>query len=79
VLVQAVVLDLFNTLVLLNGDESAYKVCYRKLYDALVQNQIIVPFEEFMHVYFDERDKLLFEASKDLSEPHFNTARAQKR
>jgi HAD superfamily hydrolase (TIGR01509 family) len=73
VFVRAVVFDLFNTLVLLNSDESTYTVCLRKLHDVLIQNQINIPFEEFLPIYVIERDTLLSEASTDLREPHFNT------
>jgi HAD superfamily hydrolase (TIGR01549 family) len=72
VFVRAVIFDLFNTLVLIDNNEAAYSACFHTLHDSLVQNKIDVPFEKFIQVYFKERDKLLSEAKKDLSEPHFN-------
>jgi putative hydrolase of the HAD superfamily len=71
--VQGVLFDLFNTLVMLENDEAFYMPSLRKSYDYLVENEINVPFEEFVRVYFEVRDKLYEETSQTLEDPHFNT------
>ena len=70
--VQGVLFDLFNTLVMLENDEAFYMPSLRKSYDYLVKNEINVPFEEFVRVYFEVRDKLYEETSQTLEDPHFN-------
>jgi putative hydrolase of the HAD superfamily len=69
--VEAVLFDLFDTLVLLESDEAYYRPSLRKLYDFLVKHGINVSFEDFERVYFEVRDKFYFE-SRNLEEPHFN-------
>jgi len=70
--VEAVLFDLFNTLVLLESDEVFYMPCLRRLHAFLARNGINIPFEEFRRVYFEVRDKLYAETEKSLEEPHFN-------
>jgi HAD superfamily hydrolase (TIGR01509 family) len=70
--IQGVLFDLFNTLVLLENDDVFYMPSLRKSYDYLVKNEINVPFEEFVRVYFEVRDKLYEETSQTLEDPHFN-------
>ncbi len=71
--VQGVLFDLFNTLMMLESDDAFYVPSLRKSYDYLVKNEINVPFEEFVRVYFEVRDKLYQETSQTLEDPHFNT------
>jgi len=69
---EAVLFDLFNTLVMLENDDVFYMPSLKKSYDYLVKNEINVPFEEFVRVYFEVRDKLYEETSQTLEDPHFN-------
>ncbi|RLI15422.1 hypothetical protein DRO41_04265 [Candidatus Bathyarchaeota archaeon] len=68
--VEAVLFDLFNTLVLL--DEDFYTRCLRRLHEFLSKNGIKVPFEDFKRVYFEVRDRIYVETEENLEEPHFN-------
>ena len=70
--VDAVLFDLFNTLVLLESDEVFYTPCLRRLHEFLARNGIKIPFEEFRRVYFEVRNRLYAETEKSLEEPHFN-------
>jgi HAD superfamily hydrolase (TIGR01549 family) len=70
--VEAVLFDLFDTLVLLEPDEVYYEHCLRKLHGSLAKNGINVPFKDFIRAYFEVRDKYYSESRKTLEEPHFN-------
>jgi putative hydrolase of the HAD superfamily len=70
--VEAVLFDLFNTLVLLESDEIFYTLCLRKLHEFLARNGINIPFEEFRRAYFEVRNRLYVETERSLEEPHFN-------
>jgi len=70
--VEAVLFDLFNTLVLLESDEVFYTPCLKRLHVFLVRKRINIPFEDFRRVYFEVRDKLYAETETSLEEPHFN-------
>lgn len=70
--VEAVLFDLFNTLVLLESDEVFYTPCLKRLHAFLARNGINIPFEEFRRVYFEVRNRLYAETEKSLEEPHFN-------
>jgi HAD superfamily hydrolase (TIGR01509 family) len=70
--VEAVLFDLFNTLVLLESDDAFYMSSLKRLHNFLVQNEIDIPFEDFLRVYFDVRDGLYEETSESLEDPHFN-------
>jgi putative hydrolase of the HAD superfamily len=75
--VDAVLFDLFNTLILLEGDEAFYMPSLKKLHDFLVKNNISISFEDFTRTYFEVRDKLYLKTSKSLEDPHFNLRVAQ--
>jgi putative hydrolase of the HAD superfamily len=70
--VEAVLFDLFNTLVLLESDEVFYTPCLKRLHAFLVRKGISIPFEDFRRVYFEVRDRLYAGTEKSLEEPHFN-------
>jgi len=70
--VQAVLFDLFNTLVLLEDDDAFYVPSLKRLHNFLVRNGIDIPFEDFVRVYFEVRDRLYEETSESLEDPHFN-------
>jgi HAD superfamily hydrolase (TIGR01549 family) len=69
--VEAVLFDLFDTLILLESNEAYYRPSLTKLHEFLVKNGINVSFEDFQRVYFEVRDKFYSE-SRNLEEPHFN-------
>ena len=70
--VDAVLFDLFNTLVMLEGDEAFYMPSLKKLHDSLVKSNINISFENFTRTYFEVRDKLYQETGRSLEDPHFN-------
>jgi HAD superfamily hydrolase (TIGR01509 family) len=70
--VDAVLFDLFDTLLLLQSQESYYPPSLKKLYEFLVENGVNVRFEDFERVYFEVRDKFYSESRKSFEEPHFN-------
>jgi len=74
---DAVLFDLFDTLLLLGSQEVYYPPSLKKLYEFLVKNGVNVPFEDFSHVYFEVRDKFYSESRKSLEEPHFNVRVSQ--
>jgi len=76
-LVEAVLFDLFDTLLLLESQEAYYPPSLRKLHEFLVKNGVNVPFEDFSKVYFEVRDKFYSESRKSLEEPHFNVRVSQ--
>jgi HAD superfamily hydrolase (TIGR01549 family) len=69
--VEAVLFDLFDTLILLKSSEAYYSPSLKKLHGFLVKNGINVSFEDFERVYFEVRDEFYSE-SRNLEEPHFN-------
>ena len=75
--VEAVLFDLFDTLLLLESDEVFYPPSLRKLHEFLVKNGIEVLFEDLRRVYFEVREKLYSETQKSLEEPHFNVRVSQ--
>jgi len=70
--VKAVLFDLFDTLVIIEGGETFYEPSLRKLHEFLTKNGVTTSFNDFSHIYFEVRDKLYEESSKSLEEPHFN-------
>jgi len=70
--VKAVLFDLFDTLVIIEGGETFYEPSLRKLHEFLANNGITTSFNDFSRVYFEVRDKLYEESNKSLEEPHFN-------
>jgi putative hydrolase of the HAD superfamily len=70
--IEAVLFDLFDTLVLLQKEEAYYIPSLRKLHESLVENGINLSFDDFRRVYFEVRDKLYSETKENFEEPHFN-------
>ena len=70
--IEAVLFDLFDTLLLIGNDEVYYPSCLKSLYESISKDGVNVSFEEFSRVYFEVRDRLYSEAYKNLEEPHFN-------
>jgi HAD superfamily hydrolase (TIGR01509 family) len=75
--IDAVLFDLFNTLVLIEGGEAFYIPSLKKLHQFLARNGVKVSFDDFKRVYFEIRDKLYIETQKNLEEPHFNVRISQ--
>jgi HAD superfamily hydrolase (TIGR01549 family) len=75
--VEAVLFDLFDTLLLLESDEVYYEPCLRKMHTFLAKNGVDVPFDIFNHTYFAVRDKFYSESRESLEEPHFNVRVSQ--
>lgn len=70
--VKAVLFDLFDTLVLVEGGEAFYPSALKTLYLSLANNGIKPRYEDFKRAYYDVRDRLYEENSATLDEPHFN-------
>lgn len=75
--VDAVLFDLFNTLVLIGNEDVFYLPSLKKLHEFLIENGVKVTFPDFKRVYFDVRDKLYAKADRNLEEPHFNVRVSQ--
>lgn len=70
--VEAVLFDLFDTILLIEGGNAFYLPCLKKLHAFLLEKGINTSFEDFIRVYFEVRDRLYAETSENLEEPHFN-------
>jgi len=70
--IQAILFDLFDTLVLLEPEEIYYPRALAKLYKSLTIHGVNVAFEKFKRAYFEVRDKFYSESRTTLEEPHFN-------
>lgn len=70
--VEAVLFDLFDTLLLLEKQEAYYTPSLRRLHESLLKNGVNVSFEDFKRVYFEVRDRFYSESRQSLEEPHFN-------
>jgi putative hydrolase of the HAD superfamily len=75
--IEAVLFDLFDTLLLLEGNEVYYEPSLKKMHEFLVKNGIKVNFDDFSHTYFEVRDKFYSESRDTLEEPHFNVRVSQ--
>jgi HAD superfamily hydrolase (TIGR01549 family) len=75
--IKAVLFDLFDTLLLVNGGDAFYEPALKRLHFSLFENGFEVSFEEFKRTYFEVRDRLYVETQKSLEEPHFTVRIAQ--
>jgi putative hydrolase of the HAD superfamily len=75
--VEAVLFDLFDTLLLLGSSEVYYTPSLRKLHEFLVKKGVNASFEDFNRVYFEIRDKFYSESRESLEEPHFKVRLVQ--
>jgi putative hydrolase of the HAD superfamily len=75
--IEAVLFDLFDTLLLLESDEVYYEPSLKKMHRFLVKNEIKVRFDDFSRTYFEVRDKFYSESRNTLEEPHFNVRVSQ--
>jgi len=74
---EAVLFDLFDTLLLLESSEVYYTPSLRKLHEFLVAQGVDVTFEVFARVYSEVRDKFYSESGQSLEEPHFRVRLSQ--
>jgi putative hydrolase of the HAD superfamily len=70
--VDAVLFDLFNTLVLIENDDAYYLPSIKKLNQFLAKNCVKIPLTDFLETYLKVRDKLYEDSAESLEEPHFN-------
>jgi HAD superfamily hydrolase (TIGR01549 family) len=70
--VEAVLFDLFDTLLLLEPEEVYYERCLKKLHESLIKNGIDITFKSFNRAYFEVRDEYYSESRNNFEEPHFN-------
>jgi putative hydrolase of the HAD superfamily len=75
--IEAVLFDVFNTLVMVEYSDAFYMPALRKLHKNLTENDVIIPFEQFKSVYFQVREKLYADAAAKMEEPPFNTRISQ--
>jgi putative hydrolase of the HAD superfamily len=75
--VEAVLFDLFDTLLVLEDAEAYYVPSLRKLWEFLVSHGVKVSFDDFRQVYFEVRDEFYAESRESLEEPHFNVRISQ--
>ncbi|HEY4674749.1 MAG TPA: HAD family hydrolase [Candidatus Bathyarchaeia archaeon] len=69
---DAVLFDLFDTLILVEKDKDFNTLCLKKLHEFFVKEGINVSFDYFKRVYSETLHRLYSEADKNFSEPHFN-------
>jgi putative hydrolase of the HAD superfamily len=70
--IQAVLFDMFDTLMLIEKNQQFYSPSLKKAYDFLVESGVDVKFAVFRDAYIKARDALYVEADARLEEPHFN-------
>jgi len=70
--IQAVLFDMFDTLMLIVKDHEFYDYSLKKAHSFLVKNGVDVAFPVFHDAYIKARDALYVEADVQLEEPHFN-------
>ena len=76
--VAAVLFDLFDTLLLLEGSEVYYQPSLIKLHEFLIKSGVNASFEDFSRVYFEVRDRFYSESRESLEEPHFRFASCRR-
>jgi putative hydrolase of the HAD superfamily len=69
---QAVLFDMFDTLMLIEKNHQFYSPSLKRAHTVLVENNIDVTFPLFRDAYIKARDALYKEADAQLEEPHFN-------
>ena len=74
---EAVLFDLFDTLILVEQETVFYPPSLKKLHAFLLEQGVAVPFAEFQRVYFDVRARLYAETRATLEEPPFTRRVAQ--
>ena len=70
--IQAVLFDMFDTLMLIKKNHAFYSPSLKRAYTVLVEDGVNVEFAVFRDAYIKSRDALYLEADARLEEPHFN-------
>ena len=70
--INAVLFDMFDTLMLIVKDHEFYDYSLKKAHGFLVENGVDVDFAAFRDAYLKARDALYVEADARLEEPHFS-------
>ena len=70
--IQAVLFDMFDTLMLIEKDHAFYNPSLKRAHRFLVKNSVDVKFAVFRGAYIKARNALYTEADVTLEEPHFN-------
>jgi putative hydrolase of the HAD superfamily len=70
--IQAVLFDMFDTLMLIEKNHQFYRPSLESAHQVLVDNGVEVEFAVFRNAYTKARDALYVEADARLEEPHFN-------
>src|SRR4030067_3017528 len=70
--VDAVLFDLFNTLVVIENDDAYYLPSIKKLHEFLAKNCVKIPLTDFLDTYLKVRDKLYEDSAESLEKPYFN-------
>jgi len=70
--IQAVLFDMFDTLVLIEKSHMFYNPSLKRAHKFLVKNGVKVRFTDFRNAYITARDALYVKADANLEEPHFN-------
>ncbi len=70
--IQAVLFDMFDTLIIIEKNHEFYAHSLKKTHKVLVDNGVNVKFAVFRDAYIKARDELYVEADARLEEPHFN-------
>jgi len=70
--IKAVLFDMFDTLVLINGNYEFYNHAVVRMHNYIASHGVNVAFEPFREAYIKARDELYANADVNLEEPHFN-------
>jgi HAD superfamily hydrolase (TIGR01509 family) len=70
--IQAVLFDMFDTLMLIEKNHEFYSPSLKSAHQVLVNNDVKVKYAAFRDAYIKARDALYVKADKQLEEPHFN-------
>jgi HAD superfamily hydrolase (TIGR01549 family) len=69
---DAVLFDLFDTLILINDNDLAYVKSLHKMHNFLSYNGLACSFDHFKQAYLKVSDRINMETSCTLEEPHFS-------
>jgi len=70
--IQAVLFDMFDTLMIIEKNHAFYSPAVRRMHTYLVRNNVPVSFAAFRDAYIKARDTLYEVADETMEEPHFN-------
>jgi putative hydrolase of the HAD superfamily len=70
--IQAVLFDMFDTLMLIEKNHAFYSPSLKSAHKVLMENGVNVKYAAFRDAYIKARDALYVEADERLEEPHFN-------